>query len=80
VSIGTLDRPQSSIPTRTRRREIQDAQISRVPFHIEKTASVHVRHLLAKLEVAGRGRSGRHRASGPYAPQIGDEWLWAAWR
>ena len=55
-------------------------QGSRAPFPIEKTASVHLCYLLAKAGVAGRGRSGRHRASGPYAPQIGDEWLWAAWR
>jgi hypothetical protein len=55
-------------------------QGSRAPFPIEKTASVHVCHFLAKSGVAGCGRSGRHRGSGPYAPQRGDEWLWAAWR
>jgi DNA-binding NarL/FixJ family response regulator len=37
-------------PCRNRRQATQDAQSNQALFSTEKTASVHVRHLLAKLE------------------------------
>ena len=53
-------------------------QSSRAPFRIDKTTS-DVWHLLAKVRVAGRGEAAA-LARQAYAPQRGDEWLWAAWR
>jgi hypothetical protein len=55
VSIGTLDRSRTaSLPNW--RQETRDAQINQALFRTEKTANVHVRHLLAQLLIGVGGR------------------------
>jgi hypothetical protein len=50
VSIGTLDLRRAASLLATTGQATKDAQANQALFNTEKTASVHIRHLLAKVK------------------------------